>query len=201
MTRKRIVDHLAESSRLKLDCAEQLPGAIEQAFDLMWGALAGGGKILLCGNGGSAADAQHIAAELVGRFDRPRLAAAALALTTDTSILTAVGNDLGFEEIFARQVEALGSPGDCLIGISTSGESLNVQRAMERARSRGVSTVGLLGMGGGSLKSLSDAVVVVPSESVPRIQEAHITIGHIWCDLIDERLAAQAAEEKATQGG
>ena len=170
MTRKRIVDHLAESSRLKLDCAEQLPGAIEQAFDLKWGA-------------------------------RPRPGAAALALTTDTSILTAVGNDLGFEEIFARQVEALGSPGDCLIGISTSGESLNVQRAMERARSRGVSTVGLLGMGGGSLKSLSDAVVVVPSQSVPRIQEAHITIGHIWCDLIDERLAAQAAAEKATQGG
>ncbi|MFQ5892774.1 MAG: SIS domain-containing protein, partial [Nitrospinota bacterium] len=178
-----------------------LPGAIEEAFKLLWKTLAGGGKILLCGNGGSAADAQHIAAELVGRFQRQRPGAAALALTTDTSVLTAVANDYGFEEVFARQVEALGSPGDCLVGISTSGQSLNIHRAMETARRMGLSTVGLLGMGGGSLKGLADAAVVVPSESTPHIQEAHITVGHIWCDLLDDRLVAHAAEDQAPSEG
>ncbi|MDV2495764.1 MAG: SIS domain-containing protein [bacterium] len=201
MIRERIIDHLTASGRLKMDCAKQLPGAIEEAFNLLWDALAGGGKILLCGNGGSAADAQHIAGELVGRFSRKRPAAAALALTTDTSVLTAVGNDYGFDEIFARQVEALGRPGDSLMGISTSGRSRNVELAMETARRMGLSTVGLLGMGGGDLKRLSDAAVIVPSESTPRIQEAHITIGHIWCDLLDERLAAQASGEQTTPEG
>jgi D-sedoheptulose 7-phosphate isomerase len=196
MMRERIVDHLEASGRLKITCAEQLPGAIEEAFNLLWGALSGGGKILLCGNGGSAADAQHIAGEIVGRFTRHRPAAAALALTTDTSVITAVGNDYGFDEIFSRQVEALGRSGDCLVGISTSGRSRNIELAMEAARRTGLSTVGLLGMGGGDIKRLSDAAVVVPSESTPRIQEAHITIGHVWCDLIDERLAAQGSEEQ-----
>lgn len=197
MIRKEIVNQFAESSHLKTLCAEQLPEAIEQAFNLMWSALEGGGNILLCGNGGSAADAQHIAAEIVGRYRRERAGAPALALTTDTSIITAVGNDYGFEEIFSRQVEAIGRAGDCLVGITTSGQSMNIVRAMEKARSLGLSTVGLLGCGGGLIKQLSDVAVIVPSDSTPRIQEAHITIGHIWCDLIEARLAGQATVNRA----
>jgi D-sedoheptulose 7-phosphate isomerase len=201
MIRKEIVNHFNESSRIKALCASELTDAVEAAFNLMWRALNGGGKILLCGNGGSAADAQHIAAELVGRFCRERPGASAIALTTNTSVLTAVGNDYGFEEVFSRQVEALGRAGDCLVGISTSGESQNVLRGMEKGRSLGLSTVGLLGCGGGTLKELSDAAVVVPSESTPRIQEVHITIGHIWCDLLEERLAAQAHKSRAVSRG
>lgn len=201
MIREKIASQFAESSRLKTLCAKELAEAMERAFHLLWAAVESGGKILLCGNGGSAADAQHIAAEMVGRYRRERPGAPALALTTDTSILTAVGNDYGFEEVFARQVEAMGRPGDCLVGISTSGRSPNVGKAMERARQSGLSTVGLLGCGGGTLKDLCDVAVVVPSESTPRVQEVHITVGHIWCDLLEERLVEQAQGSRAASPG
>ncbi len=143
-------------------------------------------KIMLCGNGGSAADAQHIAAELVGRFKKERKALPAIALTTDTSALTAIGNDYGYAQVFARQVEALAKKGDVLLAISTSGESENVLRAVEVARKEGCKVVGLLGKDGGRIKDFCDASIVVPVHETPRIQEMHILIGHILCALIDE---------------
>ena len=146
------------------------------------------GTIFLCGNGGSASDSQHIAAELVGRFKKDRRALKSIALTTDTSILTSVGNDYGFKEIFSRQIEALSSSGDILIGISTSGNSENIIRAFEVAKGLGVTTIGLTGKDGGKLKNISDHCLMVPSESTARIQESHILIGHILCDLIEKKL-------------
>jgi D-sedoheptulose 7-phosphate isomerase len=147
-----------------------------------------GGKILLCGNGGSAADAQHIAAEFVGRYEKERRALPAIALTTDTSALTALANDYHFDRIFARQVEALGSSGDCLIAISTSGNSPNVIAAIMAARSAGCKIIGLTGSGGKKLASLCDAVVMVPSDRTARIQEAHIAVAHYWCEVLDKQL-------------
>lgn len=143
-------------------------------------------KIYLFGNGGSAADAQHIAAELVGRFQKERKGLPAIALTTDTSILTAVGNDYGYEHIFSRQVEALALPGDIVIGISTSGNSASVVEAIKKAKEIGAYTVGLTGGSGGWLKELCDMSIVVPSSNTARIQEAHILIGHILCELIEQ---------------
>lgn len=151
-----------------------------------------GGKILFCGNGGSAADSQHLAAEFVNRFQRDRRALAAVSLTTDTSVLTSIGNDLGFDHIFSRQVEALARPGDLLVAISTSGNSPNVLRAVEAARALGVSTVGLCGGSGGALARAVDEAFVVPSQRTPRVQEAHITLGHVWCGLAEELLAREA---------
>lgn len=162
--------------------------AIKQCADLIFAAFEGGKKVLLCGNGGSAADAQHIAAEFVGRYETERQALPAIALTTDTSALTALANDYDFERIFARQVEALAAPGDCLIAISTSGTSPNVISAVMTARNRGCTVVGMTGAKGKKLASLCDECIMVPSERTARIQEAHITIAHIWCELIDERL-------------
>ena len=150
-------------------------------------ALAAGGKVLLCGNGGSAADAQHVAGELVGRFKRDRRALAAVALTTDTSALTAIANDFGFEHVFARQVEALGQPDDVLVAISTSGASANVVAALETARARSLRTVVLTGAGGADVDA--DVVIAVPETDVPRIQEAHLLIEHVLCELVEERLA------------
>jgi len=147
-----------------------------------------GNKILLCGNGGSAADCQHIAAELVGRFGMERKALPAIALTTDTSILTAVGNDYSFDTIFERQVEALGNKGDVLIGISTSGNSKNVLNAVKKAKEIGLLTVGFSGKDGGELSKLADHCFVVKSFSTPRIQEVHITLGHVLCDFIEKYL-------------
>jgi D-sedoheptulose 7-phosphate isomerase len=144
---------------------------------------------MLCGNGGSAADAQHIAAEFVGRYETERRALPAIALTTDTSALTALANDYDFERIFARQVDALASEGDCLIAISTSGNSPNVIAAVMAARSRGCSIIGLTGSNGKKLASLSDRCITVPSARTSRIQEAHITIAHIWCQIIDADFA------------
>lgn len=144
-----------------------------------------GGRMLVCGNGGSAADAQHIVAELVGRFLAERPGYAALALTTDTSILTAVGNDYGFDRIFARQVEALGRPGDVLLVISTSGNSVNCVEAVGAARTVGLRTHGFLGGDGGRLLPLVDGALVVPSASTPKIQEVHITMGHLLCMLLE----------------
>lgn len=150
-----------------------------------------GGKVLLCGNGGSAADAQHIAAEFVGRFETERRGLPAIALTTDTSALTAITNDHGYERVFARQVEALALPGDLVVGISTSGNSPNVLTAIMSAQKIGCRTVGMTGQQGKRLASLCDSAVLVPSDRTARIQEAHIVIGHIWCEMVDEALALQ----------
>ncbi|OGV71456.1 MAG: phosphoheptose isomerase [Methylophilales bacterium RIFCSPHIGHO2_02_FULL_57_10] len=158
---------------------------IVRLSQLMQESLTRGGKILLLGNGGSAADSQHIAAELVGRFHKERRGLAAIALTTDTSILTSVGNDYGYDHVFARQVEALCRPEDVLIGISTSGNSANVLRAIEAGREIGATTVALTGEGGGKLGALCNLTLAVPSHVTARVQEAHILIGHILCELID----------------
>jgi D-sedoheptulose 7-phosphate isomerase len=147
-----------------------------------------GGKILFCGNGGSAADAQHLAAELVGHLRRERRPLAGLALTTDTSILTAVGNDYAFKEIFVRQVQALGLPGDILVGISTSGNSEDVLAAAQAAQKQGLITVGLLGNDGGKIGPAVDHKVVVPAKDTQRIQECHILVGHIWMEMIEHEL-------------
>jgi D-sedoheptulose 7-phosphate isomerase len=151
-------------------------------------ALGAGSKVLVCGNGGSAADSQHFAAELVGRFARERRAWPALALSTDTSVLTALGNDYGFDGVFARQVEAHGEAGDVLVGISTSGDSANVIRAMEAARARGLVTIGLTGRDGGALGRLADHHLNVPSSSTARIQEVHIALLHVLCELVEREL-------------
>jgi D-sedoheptulose 7-phosphate isomerase len=164
---------------------EALEPVIQAAADRVTGTLARGGKILIMGNGGSAADSQHIAAELVGRFKLDRRGLAAIALTTDTSILTAIANDFGADRIFARQVEALGRPEDCVFGISTSGNSANIIGALRAAREIGCSTIGLLGCGGGLIAPLCDLPIIVASNDTPRIQECQILIGHIICDLVE----------------
>lgn len=149
-------------------------------------ALSNGQKVLLCGNGGSAADAQHIAAELVGCYEKKRRSWPAIALTTDTSTLTAVSNDLGYETVFARQVAGLAQAGDVLIGISTSGKSKNVLRAVEEARELSCKTIALTGATAEPLRSMCDIAVSVPSSRTSRIQEAHITVGHLWCEMVDQ---------------
>jgi len=159
---------------------------IEESGQLICDALTSGKKILICGNGGSAADAQHIAAELVGYYETRRRAWPAIALTTDTSALTAVSNDLGFEHVFARQVAGLAQPGDVLIAITTSGKSKNVLRAVEQAKESGCKIIALVGASAETLGSLSDVVVTVPASRTSRIQEAHITIGHLWCEIVDQ---------------
>lgn len=150
--------------------------------------LAEGHKVLLFGNGGSAADSQHIAAELVSKFFRDRKALPAIALTTDTSIITSVANDYSFEEVFARQIEALGQRGDAAIGISTSGNSPNVLKAMNMSKQKGLITIGLTGEDGGKLKNAVDICFCAPSKSTPRIQEVHITVAHAICDIIEQEL-------------
>lgn len=178
---QHIEQHLAAVQSLRA-----LEAGIARLGERMIETLRTGGKLLLCGNGGSAADAQHIAAELVGRFAHRRRGLPAIALTTDTSALTSIGNDFGFDHVFSRQVEALAREGDILIGLSTSGNSRNVIEAVKVAREMGVTTVGLLGGTGGALKDLVDHALVVPSPDTPRIQECHILVGHIWCAMIDE---------------
>lgn len=161
---------------------------INQVADAMCHALKGGHKLMFCGNGGSAADSQHLAAEFVGRFVKDRAPLAAMALSTDSSALTCIGNDYGFEQVFERQVLGLGQSGDVLIGISTSGQSPNVIKAVAAAKSKGIYTIGLLGRDGGALKGLANLAIVVPSSNTARIQEAHIFIGHCLCGMIEERL-------------
>lgn len=161
--------------------------SIEKCGKIIVEAIERGNKILICGNGGSAGDAQHIATELVGRYEKECKGIPAIALTVDTSALTAIGNDYGFERIFSRQVEALANKGDVLIGISTSGNSPNVIAAIMEARQKGCQTVGLTGAKGKKLASLCDATVLVPSERTSRIQEAHITIGHLWCEMVEAK--------------
>ena len=155
--------------------------------------IRGGGRILFAGNGGSAADAQHLAAELVGKLVYPRPAMPAIALTTDTSILTAVGNDFGYEEVFARQLEALGREGDMLVAISTSGRSANVVTAIETARRLGIATVGMTGGSGGNMAGLVDFCIRIPSDETAKIQEGHITLGHIFCSLIEQQIHPREA--------
>jgi len=158
--------------------------------------LANGGKLFFFGNGGSAADAQHIAAELVNRYQIERPPIAAIALTTDTSILTSIANDTTFEEVFGRQIEALGQEGDIAIAITTSGHSVNIIRGVEAARQRGLRTIGLLGNDGGAVKNLIDLPIIVPSPSTSRIQEVHITIGHILCELVEQSLYPSSSSEE-----
>jgi D-sedoheptulose 7-phosphate isomerase len=167
------------------DCGEN----IVDAAALIIQCLPSGGKLLFFGNGGSAADAQHLAAEFVGRFRMERHPLPAIALTTDSSILTAVGNDYGFDQIFTRQVQALGRPGDVAIGISTSGNSPNVTSAINQAAKQDLKTIGLAGKDGGSLAKAVDVSIVVASTNVARVQECHITIGHILCELVENELS------------
>lgn len=175
--------HLAVVAKL-----EALEPTIRSMAQRIAEALKEGGKVLWMGNGGSAADSQHLAAELVGRYTRERPAAASIALTTDSSILTAIGNDYGFESIFARQIEALCSPGDVVVGISTSGNSPNVLAGIEKAQAIGAYTMGFTGGDGGRLAQLADVSLVAPSKEVSRIQECHILIGHIICDWVEASL-------------
>ena len=178
---RSIISELAESEEVVRALAEAARAVIE--------AIRGGGKVLLCGNGGSAADSQHIASELVGRFRRERDGWPAVALSTDTSILTSVGNDYGYAEVFRRQVEALGREGDCLIAYSTSGNSENVIRAVEEAKARGLRAIVFAGASGGRLADLGDIVLYAPSETTARIQECHAVMGHALCDIVEAELA------------
>mgnify|MGYP006102127259 FL=1 len=185
---ERVKQFLKTSGDLKYQVAETLSGEILHAAHAIRDIISAGGKLLLMGNGGSAADSQHIAAELIGRFKKERKAIPALALTVDSSSLTALGNDYGFESIFSRQVEALANPNDAIIGISTSGNSKNIIRALNLAREIGAKTIGLMGNNGGVMKDCVDIGIIVPSNDTARIQEVHITIGHIICEIIEQDL-------------
>ena len=188
---ENVSQQLAESATVKRDLAERDTGQIVEFFQRVIGCLRQGGKILFCGNGGSAADAQHLAAELVGRFGKGKPPLAAIALTTDTSVLTCLSNDYSFDDIFAKQVQALGKKGDVLVSISTSGKSENIVRAARCARELGLFTIALTGSGGGALAEVAELCLKVPSENSQRIQEAHITIGHIVLDLLEKKLASE----------
>jgi D-sedoheptulose 7-phosphate isomerase len=190
-----------DSAAVKLRFAEQYAPRIEAAAQRMADALQRGGKLLFFGNGGSAADAQHLAGEFVNKFLRDRGALAAVALTTDTSVLTSIGNDLGFDQVFARQVEALARPGDVVVAISTSGNSPNVLRGVEAARRLGCTTVGMTGGSGGLLAAIVDEAFVVPSSETPRIQETHITLGHALCATVDEILLSTGDPARLTTDG
>lgn len=187
---KFIIDSLIESSETKLKIKEQNLNDIIEAVAILANAFRNGRKLLLCGNGGSAADSQHIATELVIRLshDLQRPAIPAIALTTDTSNLTAGGNDIGFENVFARNVEALGNKDDILIAISTSGNSSNVIKAVDMAHKNEMKVIGFLGGTGGKLKSIVDLPIIIPSSNTQRIQEGHITIAHIICELVEREL-------------
>jgi len=183
---------LIELAELAATCSRELAGDIDTITAMVLETLAADGTLLFCGNGGSAADAQHLAAEYVIRFRRDRGPLRAVALTTDSSILTAGANDLGFEEVFARQVEALGREGDLLLVHSTSGESENVVRAVGAARRIGLRTVALLAKGGGRLREAVDVAIVVPTENTARAQELHLAIGHAVCDRVDRTLSGES---------
>jgi D-sedoheptulose 7-phosphate isomerase len=175
---------IADCRDLHKKIEETIPQMV-QAARMMAGCIDDGGKIMFAGNGGSAADAQHLAAELVNRYKRERRPLAGLALTTDTSVLTSIGNDYSFDQIFSKQVEALGRKGDVLVGISTSGDSANIIKAIEIARKLGIATISLTGELG-RIKDLADCAIIIPSRNTPRIQEAQILIGHILCELLED---------------
>ena len=197
MRKERILEQFHESAELNSQAAATLAQPIADAIDLMFAALANGNRILACGNGGSAADSQHFAAKLVGRFERERLPLPAIALSTDTSVLTAIGNDYGYHEIFAKQVQELGQAGDVLLAITTSGQSGNVVAAVEAAQERDMRIVALTGNGGGALSSIlseMDVHICVPHQRVSRIQEIHLLTIHCLCDGIDVALFGGDAE-------
>jgi D-sedoheptulose 7-phosphate isomerase len=193
LARRRAAENIAVTQAILDDPA--FMKVLEEVAREAGRVLGAGGKMLLFGNGGSAADAQHIAAELVGRFRRERRGLPAFALTVNASSLTAVANDHGFERVFARQIEALGSPGDLAIGISTSGNSPSVLRAIEAAESAALITIGLTGRTGGELRSRVRYCLQVPSDDTPRIQEAHIFLGHLLCEYVEESLFGVLAEQ------
>ncbi len=186
-----ITTQLASHRNIITKIELEMPPLIAAMVTLLVKTFAQRGKLLVMGNGGSAADAQHFVAEIVSRFKMERRALPAIALSTDTSILTAIGNDYGFDKVFRRQIEALATAGDLVVGISTSGNSTNVLQALELAREMGCGTVGMLGKDGGSIKDYCDLALVVPSDDTPRIQEGHITIIHIVCDLLEKTLFAK----------
>jgi D-sedoheptulose 7-phosphate isomerase len=188
---ERIKKGLLASAELKKTVADTLAGEILKAAQLIKNSLANGGKLLLMGNGGSAADAQHIAAELVGRFKKERKALPAIALTSNTSTLTALGNDYEYNIVFSRQIEAFVRKGDVVVGITTSGNSENVVRALKLANEMGAATIGLLGNQGGKAKDVVNVAIVVPSNDTARIQEVHITIGHIICEILEQELVQE----------
>lgn len=185
-----ITEQLQEAQRVTSSMLtnEALLSTVAQAAQACTDCIQRGGKVLLAGNGGSAADAQHIAAELVSRFEIDRPGLAAVALTTDTSILTAIGNDYGYEKLFARQIQAHGQPGDVFVGYSTSGESPNILRAFEEARLKGLLTIGMTGNRGGRMRELCDFLLEVPSAVTPKIQEGHLMLGHIICGLVESSI-------------
>jgi D-sedoheptulose 7-phosphate isomerase len=185
-----IAESLKESSEIKLKVLEFCFEDILKASEILLSTIKNGNKLMLCGNGGSAADSQHLATEFMIRLshDLDRKAIPAIALSTDSSNLTAGGNDIGFDNIFARNIEGIGREGDVLIGISTSGNSKNIIKAVQTAKSIGIKTICLLGSGGGKLKTECDLPIVVPSDNVQRIQESHITIGHILCEITEREL-------------
>ena len=188
-------DEIAKTIATLTACAQnsEAVAAVTAVAERCVGALRQGNKILFAGNGGSAADAQHLAAELVGKLAFARPGLAALSLTTDTSILTAIGNDFGYEEVFRRQIEALGKKGDVLVGISTSGRSKNILRAFEAARDRGIIVIGMTGESGGDMSDLCDICLRVPSSETQKIQEGHIVLGHIFCGLVERMMFPRAS--------
>jgi D-sedoheptulose 7-phosphate isomerase len=197
--RERVERALAESIRVKQELLATSAQAIAKAGCLVADALEGGAKVLLFGNGGSASDAQHIAAEWVGRYVSERRAMPAIALTANSSELTAISNDYGFEQVFVRGIEAHGAAGDVAIALSTSGSSANVLAAVTAARARGLHTIGLTGKGGGELAAMVDIAVRVPSDETPRIQESHIAICHAICEVVEDRVFGGAVPQKASR--
>lgn len=188
---EEIKAEIADHQKLLEAVASDMSPQIAETVKVICDAFKNGNKLLVMGNGGSAADSQHFAAELVSRFKMERGGLAAIALSTDTSILSAIGNDYGFDYVFRRQVEALGNRGDVVVGISTSGNSANVYEALKLASQKGCKTVSLLGRGGGKIKEVSDIALILPSDDTPRIQEGHITIIHILCSNIEKKMFAE----------
>lgn len=189
--RDRITDILLESIQVKEQLLRTSISQIKELSDMVIESLRKGGKVMLCGNGGSAADAQHIAAEFIGRFKKDRSALAAISLTTNTSILTSLANDYGYDVVFAKQVEALGQKNDIVIGLSTSGKAKNVYLAIKQAKKMGLKTVAFTGGDGGEIVKIADVSFIVPSAVTARIQEAHITVGHIICELVEQNLCQE----------
>jgi len=189
--RERIKDILLESIQVKEEILRNHIGQIAEVAQLMIDCLKKDGKVIVFGNGGSASDSQHIAAELVGRFKKDRSALAAIALTTNTSILTSLANDYGYDVVFSRQIEALGKKNDVVLGISTSGKAKNVALGIKQAKKMGIKTVALSGGDGGDIVKIADVSLVVPSKITARIQEAHITIAHIICEMIEQELCQE----------
>lgn len=185
---KELIEQRMADHAVVLEAAKTLVPQIDMAGELISKALQEGHKILFCGNGGSAADAQHLAAEIVGRFQKERQAFPAIALTVDTSVLTAVANDYGYDTVFSRQVQGLGQPEDVLVGISTSGNSRNIIAAIAEARQKKMHVIGFTGAGGGEMASLCDVCLAVPSKVTARTQEMHIMIGHILCEIAEQHM-------------